>query len=117
MSKSGNKSASKATRGNSSAGTTAPISNSDRRRVNPKTTGNHAHAKSTGTRRRQTKQAKIEGLLRRSAGATIAQLTKATSWQAHSIRAALTGLRKKGHEVVRSKGKDGVTRYRLGEAR
>jgi hypothetical protein len=115
MSKSGNKSASKATRTTPSARTTAPNSNSGRRRVNPKTTGNRARAKSTGTHRRQTKQAKIEGLLRRSEGATIAQLTKSTGWQAHSIRAALTGLRKKGHEIVRSKGKDGVTRYRLGE--
>ena len=31
-----------------------------------------------------TKAAKIIGLLRRNNGATIAELTKATSWQAHS---------------------------------
>jgi len=44
----------------------------------------------------------------------MAQLQKATDWQAHSIRAALTGLRKKGHEIERS-GKDrkGGTVYRM----
>ena len=58
--------------------------------------------------------ATILKLLGRPKGASIAQLQKATDWQAHSIRAALTGLRKKGHEIERS-GKDGkgVTVYRM----
>jgi hypothetical protein len=49
-----------------------------------------------------TKSATILKLLGRPKGASIAQLQKATDWQAHSIRAALTGLRKKGHEIERS---------------
>ncbi len=61
-----------------------------------------------------TKLATILKLLRRPKGTSMAQLQKATDWQAHSIRAALTGLRKKGHEIERS-GKDrkGATVYRM----
>lgn len=63
---------------------------------------------------RPTKSATILKLLGRPKGASVAQLQNATDWQAHSIRAALTGLRKKGHEIERS-GKDrkGVTVYRM----
>ncbi len=61
-----------------------------------------------------TKSATILKLLRRPKGASIAQLQKATDWQAHSIRAALTGLRKKGHEIERSgKGRKGGTVYSM----
>ncbi len=61
-----------------------------------------------------TKTATILKLLRRPKGASLVRLQKATDWQAHSIRAALTGLRKKGHEIERS-GKDtkGATVYRI----
>ncbi len=61
-----------------------------------------------------TKSATILKLLGRPKGASISQLQTATDWQAHSIRAALTGLRKKGHEIERS-GKDrkGGTVYRM----
>lgn len=55
-------------------------------------------------------------LLRRPNGATIAQLQKATGWQSHSIRAALTGLRKKDHDVQRDKNAKGVTVYRITKA-
>ncbi len=40
---------------------------------------------------RQTKQAVILNLLRRAEGASIGDLILATGWQAHSVRAALTG--------------------------
>lgn len=50
-------------------------------------------------------------LLKRRNGARMQDLQKATGWQAHSIRAALTGLRKQGHALSREKGKDGVSRY------
>lgn len=49
-------------------------------------------------------------LLKRDGGASVAELTEATSWLPHTIRAALTGLRKKGHEVARVKA-NGMTRY------
>ncbi|MCH7936555.1 MAG: DUF3489 domain-containing protein [Proteobacteria bacterium] len=60
-----------------------------------------------------TKTATILKLLRRPKGASMAELRKAIGWKDHSIRAALTGLRKKGHEVVREKNLAGVTRYRV----
>ena len=52
-------------------------------------------------------------LLRRPSGATVAQLQKATGWKPHSIRAALTGLRKKGHNIIRENNAKGVTAYRV----
>lgn len=52
----------------------------------------------------------ILGLLSRPKGAKINELQKATGWQAHSIRAALTGLRKRGIAITRSQD-DGVTVY------
>jgi hypothetical protein len=61
-----------------------------------------------------TKLTKIDTILkqlRRPKGASIAQLQKIAGWQPHSVRAALTGLRKKGHHVERSKDAKGVTRY------
>ena len=63
-----------------------------------------------------TKIAAVIRLLRRSSGATIAQLQKATGWKPHSVRAALTGLRKKGHDVQRDKNARGVSVYRITKA-
>ena len=60
---------------------------------------------------RRTKADTILDLLQRPTGASIAELTKATGWQPHSVRAALSGLRKKEREVVRTKDNQGVTRY------
>jgi DNA-binding transcriptional regulator PaaX len=39
-----------------------------------------------------------------------------TGWQPHSVRAALTGLRKRGLAITREKNDAGVTVYRLAEA-
>ena len=55
-------------------------------------------------------------LLRRKEGATIADLQDATGWQPHSVRAALTGFRKQGVEITRSKNRDGVTIYTAAQA-
>ena len=55
-------------------------------------------------------------LLCRPSGATIAQIQKTTGWQPHSVRAALTGLRKKGHDVQRDKNARGVSVYRITKA-
>ena len=72
--------------------------------------------KRSSTRARRTKVGVILNLLQRPAGASIAALTKATGWQPHSVRAALTGLRKKGLEVRGDKNSIGVTVYRATEA-
>jgi|TARA_B100000315_G_C14011111_1_gene334528 predicted ArsR family transcriptional regulator len=62
---------------------------------------------------KSTKTSTIIKLLRRSGGASIDQLQKAIGWQPHSIRAALTGLRKKGHHIERAKNAKGFTVYRV----
>ncbi|MBB4155535.1 hypothetical protein GGQ80_003460 [Sphingomonas jinjuensis] len=61
---------------------------------------------------RTTKQADVLALLGRDDGATLGDIIAATGWLPHTTRAALTGLRKKGHQIERSK-RDGATCYRL----
>ena len=59
---------------------------------------------------RITKSASVVALLGRSGGGTMPELIEATGWLPHTVRAALTGLRKKGHDIVRG-SRDGVTCY------
>ncbi len=61
--------------------------------------------------RTKTKISKCLAQLQRRRGASIAELGKTTGWQPHSIRAALSGLRKRGHQIDRTKDDRGVTRY------
>ncbi len=65
---------------------------------------------------RKTKQAAILDLLHGPEGASIHDLTSATGWQAHSVRAALTGLRKHGHGIELNL-ESGANRYRIVEKR
>lgn len=53
--------------------------------------------------KRQSKADLVLGLLQRGEGATIEQLVAATGWLPHTTRAALTGLKKKGHSVSSEK--------------
>ena len=55
----------------------------------------------------------VEQLLAKAAGASIAEIGAATGWQPHSGRAFLTGLKKKGRVIERSKRKDDITTYRI----
>jgi Protein of unknown function (DUF3489) len=50
--------------------------------------------------RRGSKLAQVIELLQRDNGATVDELTAATEWLAHTTRAALTGLRKRGYAVA-----------------
>ncbi len=69
--------------------------------------------KARSTKSQPTKQETIFKLIRRPAGASLDALEKATGWQPHSVRAALTGLRKAGHVIERGKDAKGVTVYRV----
>jgi DNA-binding MarR family transcriptional regulator len=60
--------------------------------------------------RPESKIARVIHLLGRDGGASLAELVTATGWQPHTMRAALTGLRKKGHSVTKVSA-EGVTRY------
>ena len=53
-----------------------------------------------------SKLARVIGLLERDHGATIAELIAATDWLAHTTRAALTGLRKRGYAVAIDRSDD-----------
>ncbi len=65
--------------------------------------------------RQGTKQALLIDLLKRKNGATIEQMTAKTSWQAHSVRGAISGaLKKKLGLAVSSETVDGRGRvYRI----
>jgi hypothetical protein len=59
-----------------------------------------------------TAAAIVLSLIDRPDGATIDELTTATGWQAHSVRAVLSGLRKAGKGIDRSREERGSV-YRL----
>ena len=63
-----------------------------------------------------TKQARLVELLTADSGATISTLTAALGWQPHSVRAAITGLRKRGYRVERQL-EDGTSRYHIASGR
>jgi hypothetical protein len=69
-------------------------------------------AKAEAAPRPQNKISGVIELLQRSKGATLAEMITATGWLAHTTRAALTGLKKKGKVIERGKRGD-VTCYFL----
>lgn len=60
-----------------------------------------------------TKSAVITRLVSRAKGANMAELQAATGWQPHSVRAALSGMRKRGATVTLSQSAKGASVYRL----
>ena len=62
-----------------------------------------------------SKTAKVLDLVKRSGGATLKQLMKATGWQAHSVRGFLSGTlgKKMGLKIESSKTNDGERVYCL----
>ena len=63
---------------------------------------------------RGTRTDQIVGLLSRPAGASIAEMMKATGWQAHSVRGFMSGhLKKQGRALQSGHDEGGTRRYRL----
>jgi hypothetical protein len=64
---------------------------------------------------RQTKTDKVHKMLTRPQGASLDKICAATGWQPHSARAALSGLRKAGHAIERTRpdGKHKMSIYRI----
>jgi hypothetical protein len=73
-----------------------------------------AHAKEAGTPRAESKGAKILGLIGRPKGATLAEIQKATDWQAHSVRGFLsTAAKKHGLKIESTKTEAGDRVYQI----
>jgi len=70
-------------------------------------------AKEAGSARDGSKVGKVLDLLKRPDGATLAELVKATGWQAHSVRGFLSGTvgKKLGLAVTSAKVEDGERTY------
>ena len=65
------------------------------------------------TNKTPTKLDTILERLRHKKGASLEALEKVTGWQPHSVRAALTRLRKKGNIIDRDKNAKGITVYKI----
>ena len=66
--------------------------------------------------RATTRLDQLAALLAQRDGASIAEMTSATGWQAHSVRGALAGSLKRRGLVITSEKIDGIRRYRSGGA-
>jgi hypothetical protein len=79
-----------------------------------KGTKNFAGKKETKTPRAESKGAKILELIGRPEGATLAEIMKATDWQAHSVRGFLsTAGKKRGLNIDSSKNDVGDRIYQI----
>ena len=68
-----------------------------------------------GSARDGSKAAKVLDLLKRPSGATLAEIMKATNWQAHSVRGFISGSlgKKMGLAVVSAKRETGERAYSI----
>ncbi len=60
----------------------------------------------------KTKSQQVIDLLSRKGGVTLDEMSALASWQPHSTRSFMTGLKKMGHAIESDKI-DGVRRYRI----
>jgi Protein of unknown function (DUF3489) len=73
-----------------------------------------AHAKEASTPRAESKGAKILALIGRPRGASLAEIQKATDWQAHSVRGFLsTAAKKHGLKIESTKTEAGDRVYQI----
>lgn len=72
-------------------------------------------AKKAQAAREGSKTEQILDMLKRDDGATLAEIMKATDWQAHSVRGFISGTlnKKMGLTVESVKGDDGERRYSI----
>jgi hypothetical protein len=82
-----------------------------RRAARKPTPKQHVH-----TGRKNTKQAQVVALLKRSGGATLNHLMSETGWQAHSVRGFISGAlgKKLGLKIESFKNSRGERAYRIG---
>lgn len=62
----------------------------------------------------KSKKAQLASLLKRKSGVSAPALCKSLGWQPHTLRAAISGLRKSGHQIETRRTADGdATLYRM----
>lgn len=78
-------------------------------------TAKKAASKPADAARPTSKLGQLQAMLERPEGATIAQLSKALDWQAHSVRGAMSGSLKKkqGLKITASKEEGAERVYRI----
>ena len=105
------------------AAAVTPLAQAEANGSAPQDTGLEANASATDEAQQPaiaepaklgSKRALVIGLLQRGGGATIDDLIAATDWLPHTTRAALSGLRKGGLAIERSKAQRGTASvYRI----
>ena len=95
------------------AGNTPALSSSCNAAPSREATPSQSEQSERSAPRRGTKLAAVIALLSRSEGARIEELTSATEWLPHTTRAALTGLRKRGYTIERTRSEEGGSLYRI----
>ena len=86
-----------------------PTAKAQESKVRPKAARSGEH-----TRRANSKQARVLGLLRRPSGATITTVMRSTGWQPHTVRGFLAAVvRKKLGLKLESEKADGERVYRI----
>jgi hypothetical protein len=97
------------------------ITNSGRAIITPETDAAQTAPKAKVTKKKDvpaapgaSKASIVLDLLRRPEGAMLNELVDSTGWLPHTTRAALTGLRKKGHVIEKTK-RENATYYRVAE--
>jgi hypothetical protein len=92
----------------------APVEPAPKRRGRPRKTA-PTGGDTAAPRRDNTKQAQVIAMLRRSEGATIAQIAEITDWRPHTVRGFFAGALKKklGLEVTSEKAESGQRIYRI----
>src|SRR6266481_5693082 len=96
----------------------APAKANARKKATPAKTAPKGKKKGTAASpvaRDGSKTATVVGLLERKGGATLAEVMKATGWQAHSVRGFISGTlgKKMGCTVESTKREDGERLYQL----
>lgn len=74
----------------------APTANASKRKRG-------ATSAKSGNKGAKSKQDQLVALLSKPNGVRVSVISERLGWQAHTVRAAISGLRKRGHEVVTSK--------------
>jgi len=84
----------------------------------PETASRKARARAPAALTPTSKKDQLMALLRGKGGADVQALSDALGWQPHTVRAALTGLRKAGVVVEKMTVREGErTRYRINAKR